>query len=346
MRRALSSTRLAFVLVAAVALSACAQLTGVDDPGVAARVNDSVVTVDDLADAVDAGVDDLVAEQIDHDPQVRKETEADTLTTLVLAELLDQGAADLGVGIDDQDVAEEQARLEELVGGPEGLAQLGVTELELRLFTYETAVLDELVDDEEVAAAAEDLRSARHLLVETEEEAEEAISRIDDDGEDFADVAADVSIDEGSAAQGGELGTITPGQTVPEFEDALDELEVGEMSEPVESQFGWHVIERLDDPGAEGADADRLRQEIGQEAFMEWFEGVLAEAEVEVNPRFGTWQPSQLAVVPSNALDRPSTLVRDPAQTDALPEDGELAPEEGADDELLDEAEPEEAPGE
>ncbi len=81
---------------------------------------------------------------------------------------------------------------------------------------------------------------AKHILVPTEEEAQAALDRING-GESFDDVAKEVSKD-GSAAQGGDLGWFGPGRMVPEFEKAVSELEVGAVSEPVQSQFGYHVI--------------------------------------------------------------------------------------------------------
>ena len=81
--------------------------------------------------------------------------------------------------------------------------------------------------------------NASHLLVETEEEAAAAKARIDD-GAEFADVARDVSTGP-TGPNGGNLGWFGPGAMVPEFENAITSLEVGAVSEPFETQFGWHV---------------------------------------------------------------------------------------------------------
>ncbi len=80
---------------------------------------------------------------------------------------------------------------------------------------------------------------AKHILLETEEEAQKVVERLAA-GEDFATVADEVSIDK--AAKGGDLGYFTKGQMVKEFEDAAVALKVGAISEPVESQFGYHII--------------------------------------------------------------------------------------------------------
>jgi peptidyl-prolyl cis-trans isomerase C len=89
---------------------------------------------------------------------------------------------------------------------------------------------------------------ARHILVETKEEAEEVIKRLKN-GEDFAKVADEKSKD--TNAKGGDLGFFTRGQMLKPFEDAAFALEPGQISEPVQTQFGWHVIkveEKRDQP--------------------------------------------------------------------------------------------------
>jgi peptidyl-prolyl cis-trans isomerase C len=87
----------------------------------------------------------------------------------------------------------------------------------------------------------EDEVQARHILVGSEDEAKKLIVRIEA-GEDFAQLAKENSGDAGSKAQGGMLGYFGRGQMVPQFEEAAFVLEVGQVSKPVQSQFGWHVI--------------------------------------------------------------------------------------------------------
>jgi len=81
---------------------------------------------------------------------------------------------------------------------------------------------------------------ASHLLVTTEEEAKTLRDEILA-GKDFADVAAEVS-NCPSSAQGGDLGFFSRGMMVPEFDEAAFTLEVGELSEPIRTQFGWHLL--------------------------------------------------------------------------------------------------------
>jgi peptidyl-prolyl cis-trans isomerase C len=81
---------------------------------------------------------------------------------------------------------------------------------------------------------------ARHILVATKAEAEAALKRIKG-GEDFAKVAKEVSKDSG--ADGGDLGWFTKERMVPEFAAAAFKLKVGQVSDPVKTQFGWHIIQ-------------------------------------------------------------------------------------------------------
>ena len=108
---------------------------------------------------------------------------------------------------------------------------------------------------------------ARHILVPTEDEAKAAVKRLQA-GEDFAKLAAELSKDPGS--EGGDLGYFTKDKMVPEFADAAFKLDVGKLSEPVKSQFGWHVI-KVEDKRAKPFPSfdsvkDQLARYVGQKA--------------------------------------------------------------------------------
>jgi peptidyl-prolyl cis-trans isomerase C len=83
---------------------------------------------------------------------------------------------------------------------------------------------------------------ARHILVEKEEEAKAVHQRVTKGNEDFAKVAAELSKDPGSGKEGGDLGYFTKERMVSEFAEAAFKLGKGDISAPVKSQFGWHVI--------------------------------------------------------------------------------------------------------
>jgi len=135
---------------------------------------------------------------------------------------------------------------------------------------------------------------ASHILVETREDAD-ALSAELDDGAEFAELAEASSDDTQSAAEGGDLGCQRRGTFVPPFEEAAYSLEVGEVSAPVRTEFGYHLI-LLDDRNPTDLE--------GQEQLVQsdLIEALTEEADVDVNPRYGRWvrpEPDRgFAVVP------------------------------------------------
>jgi peptidyl-prolyl cis-trans isomerase C len=100
---------------------------------------------------------------------------------------------------------------------------------------------------------------ARHILVATEDEARAAFRRVRG-GEDFAKVADAISKDPGS--QGGDLGWFTRDRMVPEFADAAFRLDKGQISDPVKSQFGWHVIKLEEKRSKSFPDFEQVKDQV------------------------------------------------------------------------------------
>lgn len=125
--------------------------------------------------------------------------------------------------------------------------------------------------------------NASHILVETEEEAK-AIKEELDGGADFAEVAREKSTGP-SGPGGGSLGWFGPGMMVPEFEEAVAGMEAGAVSDPVETQFGWHVIklnETRTTDAPELADVrEELETQVRQTKVQEAIEGLTEEADVD-----------------------------------------------------------------
>jgi parvulin-like peptidyl-prolyl isomerase len=178
-------------------------------------------------------------------------------------------AEELGITVTDE---ERDARLDEFkeqsFGGDEEayqeeLEKQGLTEeqvlklvrariLQEKLFEQITSEVE--VTDEDIQAYYEENRAqfeqpasrdVRHILVKTKAKADQ-IHRQLENGGDFARLARQFSEDESSAQQGGDF-TAQKGATVAPFDKVAFELETGELSEPVKTQFGWHVIEAVDD---------------------------------------------------------------------------------------------------
>ena len=120
-----------------------------------------------------------------------------------------------------------------------------------------------LYDEQVGKLKPEDEVSARHILVETEDKAKELKEKIKG-GADFAQLAKENSKDPGSKEDGGSLGYFGHGQMVPEFEDVVFKLKKGEVSDPVKTQFGWHLIKiedtRVKPPPAFDVVKDRIIQ--------------------------------------------------------------------------------------
>ncbi len=135
----------------------------------------------------------------------------------------------------------------------------------------------------------------RHILVKTSEAVPEIeaknrlveIKKRIDAGEDFGELAKRYSED-GSASQGGDLGWISPGDTVPEFENAMNELKDGQVSEPVQTGFGWHLIQVLGRRNADISEEQKRQQARAaihafksEEAYQDWLRQLRDRAYVE-----------------------------------------------------------------
>ncbi len=126
---------------------------------------------------------------------------------------------------------------------------------------------------------------ARHILVTSEETAREVIAKLDE-GADFAELAEERSTGP-SGVQGGDLGYFTADQMVPEFSAAAAKLELGQYSkDPVQTQFGWHVIKvedrRTAEPSGFEEVAPQLREEMAREAVEAIFKQLRDSATIEI----------------------------------------------------------------
>lgn len=115
--------------------------------------------------------------------------------------------------------------------------------------------------------AGEEQRQVRHILLESEEEANKAIERINQ-GESFADVATELSKDPGSAAKGGDLGVISRGQMVEPFDEVAFSIEKDLISAPVQSNFGYHVIQVVDISLPEVKPFEEVREQLEKDELQ------------------------------------------------------------------------------
>lgn len=124
--------------------------------------------------------------------------------------------------------------------------------------------------------------NASHILVETEEEAK-AIADSIRNGADFADTAREKSTGP-SGPNGGELGWFGAGMMVPEFQTAVEQMQAGEVSQPVKTQFGWHVIKLNETREKAAPTLDAVREQIEgqlqQQAVTALIEGLVEQSDV------------------------------------------------------------------
>lgn len=127
--------------------------------------------------------------------------------------------------------------------------------------------------------------NAAHILVDSEDLARDLAARLAD-GADFAGLAREHSSDPGSAARGGDLGWFGLGRMVPQFEEAVVSLSTGETSEPIQTQFGWHLIRLADTRSAEAPPFEAVREELAgtlqQQVVMDHIAAAREAAEIEI----------------------------------------------------------------
>jgi peptidyl-prolyl cis-trans isomerase C len=208
-------------------------------------VNGVEIRASDLAIA-----EDDIGADLQGQPEQKREQLINYLTDVILA----SAAAEKRSLADTADFKRRQAimRNKLLMGALlQAHAKSAMTDEEMR------KVYDEAVKP---MATEEEVR-ARHILVENEDEAKEIAQTIRG-GADFAVLAKEKSKDPGSAEEGGDLGYFTKGRMVPEFSEVAFKMYAGQVSNPVKSQFGWHVIKVEDRRTRPVPEFEQVRNQI------------------------------------------------------------------------------------
>jgi peptidylprolyl isomerase len=165
------------------------------------------------------------------------------------------------------------------------------------------ALTDSMIDDEYAKMKKEmtgqEEVKASHILVDTEEKAKAAKKKLSK-GAKFAEVVKEFSKDEGTKANGGALGYFTKGQLVPEFEQKAFAMKVGEISDPVKTQFGWHIIKVEDKrpvkiPSKEEAKPS-LAKKLGGEILNKYVTELNDKADIKLTlPQEAVQKPAEEA---------------------------------------------------
>lgn len=334
--------RAPLLLLMSVALSGCvtgvgsyfaptaAVVNGVKIPEglISDRLRQAMRTSPELADAV----------QGKPGTRTKQQFQREILTDLIEEAVVAQGAASLDVSVTSAQVEEQLTQIKAQFPSEEAfeteLRRLGLT-LEQARRLLRTQILIQGVQEElskDVTASEEELRKlydqnkaefdaqirVAHIMVcgsidattsicsaspEDQTEASALAGRARG-GEDFAALAGGVSKDRVSAAQGGELGWIQRNPQPSAFEDAAFALAVGGVSDPVQTQRGWHVIKVLAKgrsfEDARGELEEQLVGESRADVYQDWLTKELRgkSDKIRINQKFGRFDASSLTVVP------------------------------------------------
>lgn len=182
---------------------------------------------------------------------------------------------------------------------------------------------------EKVAAAkGQDEIKARHILVSSEDEAKKLAEQLKK-GADFEKLAKEKSSDKGSGVNGGELGWFTKDKMVPEFAEAAFKLKKGEISDPVKSEFGWHIIKVEDRRPIKVPSYDevkeQLKDEVAKKSVQKYVEGLLKKADIKYYGPDGKEKPFSTSLTPAKPAEKSGEKADKPAakSTDKKKADGE-----------------------
>lgn len=290
---------LALLLVAV--LAACGSLT---EP--AATVDGTEISEQDLRDELAAATEfeelnpGLTPYATDEAGNWTLGSASNLLQGLIEDQILTDLLDDIGGEVTEADTAEAELILEGVQVTPwaerfvERRARVLAVQRELAEQAGVPATVEEWFEANGEQFA--DLVCSRHVLLDTEEDAVAARERIVG-GDDFGVVAAELSVGP-TGPDGGDLGCTIPEQFIPEFAELITTIEVGEISGPLQTQFGWHVVQVTSRPPGladvfEEATA-AFQNDTNQAIESALFEA-LSAADVEVSSRYGTWTGTRLA---------------------------------------------------
>ena len=334
---------------ALLALTGCGDLL---EPA-AAVVYGKKITIDRVEAQLEKHMQSRAFEQLaaqGDEGALKREFEQGYLSTIIMRAVLERAAEEQGIEITDEDVDTRiQEAIDQEYGGnaeqfEEERTEQGLTQAEVEDIAYDR-LLQEALRAEVAAGAApdeEDLRTyyeeneadfqltrSQHVLVEDKDLAEQLAARLqgapaDRVDELFADLAAEHSLDPSGKERGGDLGFQAPGYFVEPFERALASLEEGEISDPVRTDFGWHVIRVT---GTRTAPFEEVRAQLESEltgraqedAWREFLAAQFEEADVEVNPRYGEFDQELLRVIDPDASDVPGAEEGGPSPEPSVP---------------------------
>ena len=306
-------------LAAAAALAVAAGISGcTTSPGAAAIVGGSRISAETLQATVNRALADPAAQQQlgqDRAGFVRNE-----LSRLITNVIVARAAADQHVTVTTTDIDHELDSLAQQAGGQQQLVKAasasGVPQQDLRTFLRYFVMQQKLgdslasnvdVSDAELQAEYQknidkyDQVDSAHILLKTKAQADQVLAQVRQNPSSFATLAAKLSLDTGSKANGGELGLQPHSQFVKPFADAIFAAKPGTFVE-VHSQFGWHVVHVIAHKTTTLAEvAPELKASLlgpkKQALVQQDLSAVAKRLGVHVNPRYGRWDVAADKVV-------------------------------------------------
>ncbi|MBT2643199.1 peptidylprolyl isomerase [Bacillus sp. ISL-41] len=231
----------------------------------------------------------------------------DILDSLITNKVIEMEAAKAKVKVTGNEIDEELTKLQESYGGEEAFAaaleqnQVSMDKIreDIEVYLLAEKMIGASIDvsEEEMKSYFEENKDsfdqkeqvkASHILVEDEATAKKIKEELDH-GKDFAELAKEHSTDTSNADNGGDLGYFGKGEMAEEFEKAAFALETGAISEPVKTEFGYHIIKLVDKKAAKAAKFDDHKDEIKdllfdqkiQAEYTNWLEEKKAEYEIK-----------------------------------------------------------------
>ncbi|WP_419959587.1 foldase protein PrsA [Psychrobacillus sp. BM2] len=231
-----------------------------------------------------------------------KQYGVEALDVLITNKIFKMEADSAGLTVEEKDIQAELAELIETYGGQEEYeAVLEANNIEekallenISTYQLQTKVMEKVVNisDEDLATYFEENKTtyeqteqveASHILVADEATAKEVIIKLNE-GSDFAELASEYSTDTSSNTNGGSLGYFGAGEMVKEFEEVAFEMEIDEISEPVESEYGFHIIKVTGKQDAKEAVYEDIKEEV--------YDNLL---EIRINEEYSTWLTEKYA---------------------------------------------------